>query len=80
MDRKNYGEIKSPLKAIKTFCVEECNCGNYNYAKTCIDIKCPLYSFRLGKNPFRKKREYTNKQLEELRKRLGVAKTNKESN
>ncbi len=53
MDRKKYGQIKSPLKAIKVFCVEECNSGNYSYAKTCVDLKCPLYAFRLGKNPYR---------------------------
>lgn len=67
MDRKDYGEITSPLKAIKTFCVEECNCGNYNYAKTCVDPKCPLYAFRLGKNPYRKKKEYSEDELAKKR-------------
>lgn len=69
MDRKNYGIIKSPLKAIKTFCVEECNCGNYNYAKTCIDPHCPLYAFRLGKNPYRT-RNMTEEERAAIGKRL----------
>lgn len=70
MDRKNYGEIKQPLKAIRTFCVEECCCGNYNFAKTCVDNKCPLFAFRLGKNPYRKQRTLSDEQKKDLSERL----------
>ena len=79
MERKDYGEIKSPLKAIKTFCVEECNCGNYTYTKTCVDHKCPLYPFRLGKNPYRKGREFTEEEKERFRERMIVARVSTES-
>lgn len=75
MERKDYGEIKSPVKAIKTFCVEECNCGNYTYAKNCVDNKCPLYPFRLGKNPYRKGREFTEEEKEKLRERMAAMRT-----
>lgn len=73
MDRKNYGEIRSPLKAIKIFCVDECNCGNYKYAKDCVDPKCPLYAFRLGKNPFKVKREYSAEEKVLIAERLRKA-------
>lgn len=43
----------SPLKAIRKHCLE-CSSGNSNEVKNCIITDCPLYQFRLGKNPNRK--------------------------
>jgi len=43
----------SPLKAIKAHCLE-CTGYEYQETKNCTDLKCPLYPYRLGKNPQRK--------------------------
>jgi hypothetical protein len=61
-------EIKSPLKAIRKHC-EEC-IGSILEIKNCTSPNCKLYPFRSGKNPFRKKKEYTEEELEELRVRF----------
>ena len=54
----------TPLKAIRKNCIECCN--STWEVKLCPSEHCPLYSFRLGKNPFKKKREYTPEQLKAL--------------
>jgi hypothetical protein len=60
---------KSPVKAIREFCIE-CMGGRgtgQNYSKLiteCSSSDCPLYDFRLGKNPF-----HTQNLSEEERKR-----------
>ena len=71
MNRKEYGEIKSPLKAIKFFCREECCSGNYTYVKECTDTKCPLYAFRLGKNTYLSK-ALTEEQRSQMAERLAA--------
>jgi len=40
----------SPLKAVKSHCLE-CTGYEYQETKNCTDLKCPLYPYRLGKNP-----------------------------
>ncbi len=42
----------SPLKSIRKHCLE-CSSGSSNEVKYCIITDCPLYPFRLGKNPKR---------------------------
>jgi len=44
--------IKSPLRAIRGQCLDCCG-GSSEMVKTCTDPRCPLYPFRLGKNPYR---------------------------
>lgn len=39
----------SPLKAIRLKCLD-CCCGSKKDAKSCKELDCPLYPFRLGKN------------------------------
>ena len=43
----------SPIKAIRKHCLE-CSSGSAHEVKNCIITDCPLYPFRLGKNPNRK--------------------------
>ena len=43
----------TPLKAIRKNCLE-CSSGSSNEVKNCIITDCPLYPYRLGKNPKRK--------------------------
>ena len=62
----------SPLKAIRAKCFD-CCCGQVSEIKNCPVEKCPLYPYRLGKNPFRAKREMTPAQRELAGERLRKA-------
>lgn len=58
----------TPLQAIKRHCLD---ClGNRKEVMACDDEDCNLYPFRMGKNPFRAKREYTEEQKKEMVERL----------
>lgn len=46
-------EITNPVKAIRAKCLD-CCCGQANEVKLRPCTDCPLYPFRLGKNPYRK--------------------------
>lgn len=47
----------SPIKSIRKFCVETCCGGDQEYVRKCpgnsldISVSCPLWPFRMGKNP-----------------------------
>lgn len=43
----------SPVKAIRAYCIE-CSGNSCKEVRECIIKNCPLYPFRLGKNPNRK--------------------------
>ena len=58
--------LTSPLRAIRCFCVEICVCGSAHEVKECISTGCPLYAFRLGKNPHLR-RELSDERREQLR-------------
>ena len=62
-------EITNPVKAIRAFCLDCCG-DNRSFVKDCPSAKCALYPFRLGKNPYRMKRELTEEQKQELKNRL----------
>lgn len=67
--------ITSPIKAIKAHCIECCG-GSYNEAKLCTATKCPLWCFRTGKNPYRK-REMSDEQKQAAAERLMKARLEK---
>ena len=71
-------EKKSPLKQIRLYCLS-CVCGSPNEVKLCSITDCPLYDFRFGTNPFRKKveRNLTEEQKDAFRTRLAEARKNK---
>lgn len=54
-------EITNPVKAIRAKCLD-CCCGSAEEVKLCTCAYCALHPFRLGKNPYRTKREYTEEQ------------------
>lgn len=64
----------NPVKAIKEKCLE-CCCWQANEVKMCTVERCPLYPFRLGKNPYRKTvhRELTEEQRAAAAERLRKA-------
>ena len=67
----NNDEIKSPLKAIRAFCID-CMGGQVREVKLCPSQICPLHAFRMGKNPYRKRElspEHLAK-LQEARKKI----------
>ena len=58
----------NPVKAIREKCLD-CCCGSANEVSMCVITDCALYPFRMGKNPYRKKREYSEEELAALKKR-----------
>lgn len=62
----------TPMKAIRAKCLDCCG-GQYSEVKLCPATNCPLYDFRLGKNPNRKPRNLTEEQREALRERARKA-------
>ena len=61
-------ENTNVLRAIRLKCYD-CSSYQSNEVKDCLVTNCPLYPFRLGKNPFRKK-ELTEEKRKELRERF----------
>lgn len=61
--------LKNPVKAIRAKCLD-CCCGQANEVRECPITDRPLYAFRFGKNPYRKKVELTEEQKE---KKQGIA-------
>ena len=71
----------SVLTAVKNKCRFDCCAGDQESWKNCTNTKCWLHPYRLGKNPYRNKREYTDEQLKVMRERmLKVRKYNKIDN
>lgn len=62
----------NPLKAIREKCID-CCCGNMAEVKRCTAEDCPLWRFRFGTNPDRKKRELTEQQKQAMIARLAEA-------
>lgn len=61
--------ITSVLKAIKKKCL---NCCAYqrDEVKYCSATSCELWPFRLGRNPYRKKRNLTEEQKQKIKERM----------
>lgn len=63
---------KNPVKAIREFCLECCG-DSPSGVKECTSANCSLHPFRLGRNPYRAKREMTDEQKEAAKIRLAEA-------
>jgi hypothetical protein len=63
---------QNPLKAIREKCLD-CCCENAAEVRKCVAVDCPLWPFRMGTNPFRKKRELYRQQKHERSERLRKA-------
>lgn len=59
----------TPIKAIRANCIE-CCCGDRNEVMNCPIKTCPLYPYRLGKNPNIKRKEYTEEERAVMAERL----------
>jgi hypothetical protein len=58
--------MTSPLRSIRLKCIE-CSGDSFNEVKLCVIPSCPLYPFRLGKNPNRRRRILTEAQKEKMK-------------
>ena len=65
----------TPIKAIKAKCLD-CCCGQREEVKLCPVTDCPLWNFRLGKNPNRS-RSLTDEQRAAAAERLAKARASK---
>ena len=65
---------QNPMKAIREKC-RDCCCGDASEVRKCVAIDCALWPFRMGKNPFRKRRE-----LSVDEKRMRAERVRKEAN
>ena len=50
------GKRLTPIKAIRAKCLD-CCCLSYKEVKLCSDKECSLYPYRLGKNPYIKRKK-----------------------
>ena len=71
--------ITNPVKAIRAFCLDCCG-GSRVDVEECTDRNCALYNFRLGKNPYRAHREYSEERKIVMRERLSAAREKKAQN
>ena len=70
---------QNPVKAIREFCLG-C-CGDSPLAvRECAAPDCALYAFRMGSNPYRKKRELTEEQRAVMGERLNRNRRKEEEN
>lgn len=65
---QEVSQNRNVLRAIRLKCYD-CSAYQINEVNNCNITTCPLYSFRLGKNPFLR-REMTDKEKKEIRDRL----------
>lgn len=63
------GEVNTMKKAIEAKCLD-CSCYQPSEVRECVVQTCPLHPFRLGKNPYKRQRQYTDEQRAEMRDRL----------
>ena len=76
-EQKETAEITSPIKAIRAKCLD-CCIGQREEVKLCPAKDCPLWPFRLGKNPNRK-RVLTEEQKRAAAERLKKAREAKKN-
>ena len=69
---KTYKKEKSVLKAIRNRCLWCCG-DSKKEVSLCTVTRCPLWEYRNGKNPNRKKREFTEEQKQAVRERFAKA-------
>lgn len=52
----------TPVRAIRAKCLD-CCCGQMQEVRLCPCSDCPLYPFRMGKNPNRKRKDENGQYL-----------------
>ena len=59
----------NPVKIIRLKCID-CCCGSVSEVRLCTAKNCPLWPWRMGKNPYRKKVERTEDEKKAIAERL----------
>ena len=81
IDANGHDEAKkgpaTAIKAIRAKCLD-CSCGSANEVRNCELVHCPLYKFRLGKNP-NITRVMSDEQKDAARARLAAAREARET-
>ena len=72
-------EKRNPLQAVRAMCLS-CMDDSPKSVKNCQVNDCPIHHLRLGSNPFRKKREFTEEQREALKERMKKAREARHKN
>lgn len=62
-------KVTSVLKAVRNHCLD-CCAYQREEVKLCPCVNCSLWPFRLGKNPYRKKREISEEQRAAMKERM----------
>lgn len=55
----------SLIKVIRSKCLD-CTCDQPLEVRLCPVTKCPLHPYRMGKDPFRKKKTISQEQVEKM--------------
>ena len=76
--RDSLPKHRNPVKAIRAKCMD-CTCGSAKEVELCPIVKCPVHAFRLGRNPYRTKREMSDEQKAAAKERLATARLRKNS-
>ena len=71
MNENETKDALTPIKAIRAKCLD-CCCDQRDEVKLCPAKDCPLWPFRLGKNPNRPK-NMTDEQRQVVKERLAKA-------
>ena len=72
------GLVKSGLlRAVREKCID-CCCGNQAEVRKCTSVACPLWVFRMNKNPW-SKRELSDEERKILAERLSKSRNLKNS-
>jgi len=64
------------IKAIRLFCVNECMAGQFHLVSGCTDPHCPLYPYRMNKNPGK---VLTGETLEKAKERMRAYNRNRKN-
>jgi len=68
----------SPMRAIRAKCLE-CSNGSVREVRLCPITDCNLYPFRMGRNPYIKKRELSPEQRKIISERLANSRRNQKT-
>lgn len=68
----------NPVKVLRLKCLD-CCCGSAKEVALCPAEDCPLWPWRFGRNPYRKKRELSAEESAAIAERLAQARNSKKS-
>ena len=58
-------QTRTPIRAIRHFCVHHCCCGQPKEVRLCLCTTCELYPYRMGHRPKSNENSEISKDLED---------------